>query len=195
MAPALGGLAGRVRHDVVTTDLAVYRAIAASPTPTLDRALRGLSATADHSVLWLSIATALATRPGTCRRAAAVGVASIGVASATVNILAKGLTRRTRPDPSAAAVPAGRSLRMPGSTSFPSGHAASALAFASGVGVELPGLSLPLHLLAGAVAYSRVHGGVHYPVDVMVGSAIGAACAAATTSAARRLLAHQPGPA
>jgi len=38
---------------------------------------------------------------------------------------------------------------------------------------------LPIHgfmrVLAGAVAYSRVHSGVHYPADVLVGSVIGIA--------------------
>ena len=33
--------------------------------------------------------------------------------------------------------------------------------------------AVPLRLLAGAVAYSRVHVGVHYPGDVVIGSIIG----------------------
>jgi undecaprenyl-diphosphatase len=176
-----------VRQDVTTTDLAIYRAIAASPTPTLDRALRTLSKAADHSVLWLAIAGGLAaTGRDAERRAAIRGVTSIGVASAVVNIVAKGLARRQRPDRIANAVPVARHLRMPTSTSFPSGHAASAQAFASSVGSELPWLSLPLHMLATSVAYSRVHTGVHYPADVMVGAAIGAVCAEATGYARRR---------
>jgi membrane-associated phospholipid phosphatase len=180
--------ADRVLQDVTTTDLAIYRAIAASPTPTLDRALRGLSKAANHSVLWLAIAGGLAaTGRDAERRAAIRGVGSIGVASAVVNIVAKGLARRQRPDPIANAVPVARHLRMPTSTSFPSGHAASAQAFASTVGSDLPWLSLPLHVLATSVAYSRVHTGVHYPADVMMGAAIGAMCAEATGYARRRL--------
>jgi undecaprenyl-diphosphatase len=176
-----------VLHDVTATDLAIYRAIAASPTPTLDRGLRALSKAADHSVLWMTIAAALAaTGRDAERRAAIHGVASIGVASAIANILGKKATRRRRPDRVAHAVPVARHLRMPGSSSFPSGHAASAQAFAATVGSELPWLSLPLHLLATGVAYSRVHAGVHYPVDVMVGTAIGAVCAEATGYARRR---------
>jgi membrane-associated phospholipid phosphatase len=57
-----------------------------------------------------------------------------------------------------------RQVRMPESTSFPSGHAASAFAFASAVGTQLSRLSLPLQLLAAAVAYSRVHVGCITPV-------------------------------
>jgi membrane-associated phospholipid phosphatase len=179
--------ADRVLQDVTTTDLAIYRAIAASPTPTLDRALRGLSKAANHSKLWLAIAGALAVSGGDAeRRAAARGLASIGVASAVVNIAAKSWARRQRPDPVANAVPAARHLRMPTSSSFPSGHAASAQAFASAVGSELPWLSLPLQALATSVAYSRVHTGVHFPADVIVGAGIGASCAALVEFTARR---------
>ena len=64
---------------------------------------------------------------------------------------------------------------MPGSASFPSGHAAAGFAFATAVGRDQPGLGLALRFLAAAVAYSRVHTGVHYPGDVLVGSLVGAA--------------------
>jgi undecaprenyl-diphosphatase len=45
---------------------------------------------------------------------------------------------------------------MPESSSFPSGHAASAFAFAYAVGRHLPGLAVPIRLLAADVAYLRV---------------------------------------
>jgi membrane-associated phospholipid phosphatase len=160
-------------------DQAVYRAIAATTSPTLDRGLRRLSSAADHSTLWLAVAATLALQGGRPRRAALLGVASIGLASATVNIVAKGLLRRARPDRAGVAVPAGRKVRMPASTSFPSGHSASAFAFATAVGDELPLAWLPLHALAAAVAYSRVHTGVHYPGDAVIGSLMGTGAAVA----------------
>jgi undecaprenyl-diphosphatase len=64
---------------------------------------------------------------------------------------------------------------MPDSSSFPSGHSASGFAFATAVGAEMPILALPLRLLAAAVAYSRVHTGVHYPGDAIAGSVVGGA--------------------
>ena len=75
---------------------------------------------------------------------------------------------------------------MPGSTSFPSGHAASAFAFAYAVGRHLPALAVPIRLLAAAVAYSRVHTGVHYPGDVVIGSVTGAGTAAMVAAVADR---------
>jgi undecaprenyl-diphosphatase len=62
---------------------------------------------------------------------------------------------------------------MPASTSFPSGHAASGFAFAAAIGRDQPWLGIALRFLAAAVGYSRVHTGVHYPGDVVVGSLIG----------------------
>jgi undecaprenyl-diphosphatase len=70
-----------------------------------------------------------------------------------------------------------RWVRMPASPSLPSGHSASAFAFATAVGSEVPALALPLHVVATAVAYSRVHTGVHYPADTLVGSVLGASVA------------------
>ena len=76
---------------------------------------------------------------------------------------------------------------MPQSTSFPSGHAASAFAFAYAIGRHLPELAVPIRLLAGGVAYSRVHTGVHYPADVVIRSIVGAGTAATVAAACDRI--------
>ncbi|MGH9165431.1 MAG: bifunctional phosphatase PAP2/diacylglycerol kinase family protein, partial [Acidimicrobiales bacterium] len=71
-------------------------------------------------------------------------------------------------------------LPAPVTSSFPSSHAATAFGFAAGAGQELPGLGVPLAALAGAIGYSRVHTGVHYPGDVVAGAAIGTGLGLAT---------------
>lgn len=171
--------AARALGELAAIDQAVYRAIAATPSPTLDTSFRRLSLAADHAKLWLAIAGALALGPGRSRQAAVLGLTSVGLASATANLAAKPALQRRRPDRASATVPQDRRVRMPASTSFPSGHAASAFAFASAVGDQLPLTSLPLRLLAAAVAYSRVHTGVHYPADAVTGSLIGTVTAVA----------------
>ena len=166
-------------HELVSVDRAVYQAIAATPTPSLDGHLRRLSLAANHSVLWLSIAAGLAMVGGRSgRRAARESVLAIAATSATVNLAMKPLARRRRPTRAEPALFAARAVPMPESASFPSGHAASASAFAYAVGRHMPVLAVPVHLLAGGVAYSRVHTGVHYPGDVVIGAIVGSGIAA-----------------
>jgi diacylglycerol kinase family enzyme len=62
---------------------------------------------------------------------------------------------------------------VPWTSSFPSGHAASAAAFAAGATMEFPAAGAVLVPLAAAVCYSRVHVGVHHRSDVWAGAALG----------------------
>jgi membrane-associated phospholipid phosphatase len=167
-------------------DIAVYAAIAATPTPSLDRVMGRLARAADRSQLWLGSAAVLALRGEEGRRAARMGLASIAVASGVVNLGLKPLARRRRPDRTALGVPLARYVPMPTSRSLPSGHAASAFAFVTGVGSVLPRDAAALRVVAALVAYSRVHTGVHFPGDVAIGSLIGTACAQLTTGAIER---------
>lgn len=172
------------RKEFGELDVALYAAVAATPTPGLDRSFRGLSRAADHSKLWIGIAAALGAGDGRRgQRAAVNGLASIVVTSALINLLLKPLSDRRRPDRRTVAVPTARRVAMPGSTSFPSGHAASAFAFATGVAIALPKTGLPLTATAALVAYSRVHTGVHYPSDAIAGSVIGAGLAPTVVAA------------
>jgi undecaprenyl-diphosphatase len=169
-------------EDMGNVDLAVYNAIARTPTPRLDAAMRELSRAADYSRLSVAAAAAIALVGGPQgRRAAAGGLASLAVTSTVVNLAIKPLGRRRRPDRVAGEVPHVRHVRMPRSTSFPSGHTAAAVAFASGAARFMPATTVPLNVLATAVGYSRVHTGVHYPGDVLVGALIGAVTADVVT--------------
>jgi YegS/Rv2252/BmrU family lipid kinase len=137
-----------------------------------DMMLRRLSHSANRSLLWLSIASAMAILGDSrTRRAALRGALSIGITSTLVNLPLKYLARRARPAIRRRDRPL--PISMPGTFSFPSGHAASAFAFATGVALENPRFVWPILPLATGVAYSRVHLRVHYPFDVFAGAAIG----------------------
>jgi membrane-associated phospholipid phosphatase len=173
--------------DAERIDLAVYAAIARTPTPALDGAMARLTGAADYSRLSFAAAAIIAAvGGGRGRRAAASGLVSVGVAAAVVNLALKPLGGRRRPDRVADQVPLARHTRMPISTAFPSGHSATAFAFATGVGHVLPATSIPLQGLAALVAYSRVHSGVHYPADVVAGALAGTALAQLTAHALDR---------
>jgi len=157
-------------------DHAVYEFVAESSTETLDVPLRRLSEAANYSRLWLTIASVMYAFGGSeARRAIPSGVVAIAATSFLVNVVIKSKFGRARPDRNPDLVPDKRKVPMPESTSFPSGHSASAFAFATAVGHQLPTVALPLRVLAAAVAYSRVHSGVHYPADAIGGSIIGIA--------------------
>jgi membrane-associated phospholipid phosphatase len=175
------------REELRRLDVGVYATIAATPTPRLDRAFRRVSRAADHSKLWVASAAVLAAVGGRQgRRAAADGVASVALTSAVVNLALKPLGARRRPDRELHDVPIARQVAMPRSTSFPSGHAASAFAFATGVAADLPLAGIPLSAAAAVVAYSRVHTGVHYPADVIAGSVAGGSIAPLSVALIRR---------
>jgi len=171
-------------EDMRRVDEGIYAAIAATPTPVLDRFMRRLSSAADNSRLSIVAAAAIAAVGGKSgRRAAAEGLTAVAATSAITNLAIKPVARRGRPDLGADVVPEARRLAMPSSRSFPSGHSASAFAFATGVGHTLPSAAWPLRALATVVAYSRVHTGVHFPGDTVAGALVGTVIAQATARA------------
>ena len=66
-----------------------------------------------------------------------------------------------------------------GSPSFPSGHTSEAFATATSLSLAFPKwyVIAPAYIWAGAAGYSRMHLGVHYPTDVLVGALVGAGSA------------------
>ena len=162
------GLRGlmQIGQGLGTLDREVFEAVAESPSPLLDSTMPRLSWAADHSkVAFVAAAALIATRHKATARGAMRGVASLAVSSLVTNQFAKRVWKRPRPN--RGSVPLARqSRRLPTSNSLPSGHSASAAAFAVGVGLESPPVGLGLALLGGLVGLSRVAVGAHYPGDV-----------------------------
>ncbi|MET8825159.1 phosphatase PAP2 family protein [Streptomyces sp. NPDC004610] len=162
-----------LRDRLLALDYRLFEFAAEREWPYAERVLPRLSRFANHGVLWGVTAAAIAaSRTPRGRRAAARGLASLALASATINTVGKRSVRRPRPP--LGPVPAARQLkRQPITTSFPSGHAASAAAFGAGVAMESPQWGAVVAPVAYSVAMSRVYTGVHFPSDVLAGAALG----------------------
>lgn len=139
--------------------------------PAVDRVLYSVTELADFSLLWHLLG---ATRGLRSERDAAAALrlsVVLGVESTLVNGGLKSLFRRERPIP---AFERPHHLRIPVTTSFPSGHASAAMCAAT---LLSDGRSRPAKVgwfaLGGLVAASRVHVKIHHASDVLGGVAVG----------------------
>jgi undecaprenyl-diphosphatase len=108
-------------------------------------------------------------------------LAADGLASAVKALV--GEKRPTEPD---------ALITIPHSHSFPSGHTATATAAAVVLSALEPRLAPLVVVLAAAIAYSRVYVGVHFPLDLVGGAAIGAVTALLLLAVARRRSGRSP---
>ncbi|MCX4724372.1 phosphatase PAP2 family protein [Streptomyces sp. NBC_01306] len=131
-------------------------------------AARVLSLSGEHGALWLAAGITGAVADHERRAAWLRATALIGTAHlASMGI--KRVVRRPRPR-LAARLPL---VRTAGRHSFPSSHAASAVAAAVAFGALRPAGRLLVTPLAAAMCVSRLVAGVHYPTDVAAGALLG----------------------
>lgn len=106
----------------------------------------------------------------------AVFIGETFLASAFVTIASKSIFKRDRPY---VTHPSIQPLSVEGSYSMPSGHTSSAFATATSLSMAFPKwyVVVPSFVWASSVGYSRMHLGVHYPSDVLVGALVGSGSA------------------
>lgn len=149
-------------------------------TPVLDHIMPALSYIGNLGAVWvvlLGVVAAFGKKTG--RRIALAGLAALAIGFASSEVI-KEITMRPRPF---LALPDVRILiPEPSSFAFPSGHTTSAFAAASGAALAAKTLlkRVPLWgwgmlVLAGAISYSRIYVGVHWPTDVAAGVLLGLA--------------------
>lgn len=140
--------------------------------PLADKIFYSASQLADHSLIWHVVGTGRSLVPPADPRFAIRMAAALGAESLVVNGVVKSLFRRPRP---VNALPRPLYLRIPRTTSFPSGHASSAFLAASVLSARDPRLRHVYHGAAAVVAASRIHVQIHHASDVAAGAALGLA--------------------
>lgn len=121
--------------------------------------------------VWAAAAGALALAGPRGRAAAARGSVCYALAAVVGNLVIKPLVKRDRPPE------ASKGRIGPVTSSFPSGHAATDLAFAFGAAQEIPAVLLPLAFATSTAHWSLVRTRGHYASDVFLGGALGIALA------------------
>ncbi|KOY55980.1 phosphatase PAP2 family protein [Streptomyces sp. XY332] len=168
-------------------DERLTRRLAAWDSPWARRLLPPVEEAAEHTKLWWAAAAAMAAGGGLRGgRAAAVGIAGMAVAELLSNAVAKKLIERPRPPKEW--IPHHDVEDRPDSSSFPSGHAAAAVAFAAAVAPSWPLAAAACPVPTLLVGLERIHAGAHHPSDVAAGAVIGLASAALVRAAPRLLL-------
>lgn len=138
--------------------------------PVADRIFYGASAAGEFSLIWHSIGVARALLPSG-RLVDAVRLSSLlGLESLLVNGVVKSLVRRERPTHESDRP---HDLRIPLTSSFPSGHASAAFMAAGLLGERDRRLTPVFYGLAAIVASSRVHVRIHHGSDVAAGALLG----------------------
>ena len=149
----------------------------------LDAVFKGLSYAGTDGLIWVAIAALLALawrRP--------LIFFAVVAADAIADLSSYGLRAAIPRDRPPLHDPLPKPLvHVPGTHSFPSGHTATSFACAAVIAWFAPRLAVPAFLLAAAIGWSRVYVGVHYPLDVLGGAALGMLVAAGVVLTALRL--------
>jgi undecaprenyl-diphosphatase len=130
----------------------------------LDPLFEGLTYAGTYAFVWLALAaccTLVLRRP----QVLATTFVAAAAGELVADVLKAGIPR-TRPHVATL-------VARPHTHSFPSGHATTSFAVATAIALLVPRLRVPAFVLAAAIAWSRVYVGVHYPLDVLAGAALG----------------------
>ena len=160
---------GGLRSYLNAIDLGVYRWFRnVAPTGQAMDRVKTFSKAGEHGACWFVLGLGGAALDPDRRGHWLEATATVGIAYGTSTAIKNAIGRKR---PAVEDLPA--IMRTPTGLSFPSSHSTSSFAAARAFSSLLPGP--PLYVLAAAMATSRLLVGVHYPSDIVAGTALGMA--------------------
>ena len=134
-----------------------------------DRAAYAASWLGDHGLVWFLLGLVVGRKPGPRRALAVRAVVFTGALTPVVNATVKRTVGRVRPTRSRSDEPP---VRIPRTSSFPSGHALAAWCAAT-LFADDASLAPVCYATAMAISMSRAHVRLHHASDVVGGAALG----------------------
>ena len=153
--------------------------------PVADRVFYAATELGDFGLIWVLLGSAQALRSDRDLAVGARLLVTLGAESVLVNGVIKSFFNRERP---VSQEPRPYKMRMPLTTSFPSGHSSTAVVASILLSEANPQLAPLYWTLAAVVASSRVYVKIHHPSDVVGGVATGAVIGLTARAVWRRLL-------
>lgn len=137
----------------------------------LTQVMRFITSLGDGGLIWIVLAAIMLCMKRHRKTGSAMAVALL-IGYLTTNLILKNLVMRVRPYDAVVGLQA---LIAPLSdSSFPSGHATSAIAAGFVMMKNTKKyIGIPVFVLAVLICLSRLYLGVHYPTDVLAGALIG----------------------
>lgn len=138
--------------------------------PILDKIMVVVSTIGNAGIFWILVGLLLLI-PKRYRKGGLQMLMAMALAFIVGNLILKNVIARERPcwiDPSVALL-----VASPSDYSFPSGHSMNGFAGAVSLLCIDRRLGIPAVVLAAVIAFSRLYLFVHFPTDVLVGTAIG----------------------
>ena len=153
-------------------ELSVLAWLAAHRTAWLDTVMLTLTEVGRGGAVWGVTAIVRGVVDRRLAMAACQVVIAVTLAWATPEAILKPLSARPRPFVASNTI---RPVRHehPRSSSFPSGHASTAVAGAYSLSAMWPPARVACWTLAAFIVFSRAYLGVHYPTDLVAGALLG----------------------
>jgi undecaprenyl-diphosphatase len=139
--------------------------------PVLDKIAIAITSLGNAGLFWILLTLLMLILSKKSKKTAWTSATALILSAIIVNLILKNLVMRDRPcwiDTDVKML-----VKIPRDYSFPSGHSSASFASAVAIFLRNKKLGTPLVILALLIALSRLYLFVHWPTDVLAGTAIG----------------------